>query len=398
MARVSGSGSVVQLDKSKPKNRCRSWQLRVSVGKDPATGKYRVRTRRFHGTWSDATSALRCFVREIEEEGSGPRPRTSYTLRQYVDRYMEARKSLREVEPTTLRNQEYQLGVVCDHLGAVRLGDVTTAMISDMYVDMLNGKTRSGRPVKGTYIRAIHSHLSPVFRRAVEEGLIPSNPCKGVVMPKDDRSQKKAMTREQAHDFVEALDPTDPRECAYLLAVTMGLRRGEICGLSWGDVDFDDMTVNVHHSYDMFGNLKTTKTRAGVRILPLPEKTAEGLKAQKEAQLRRFARTNAARGEGEGHVAQDDSTAVITDWFGARVSPRSLGSWWDVDRKHFGLGDFTLHELRHTYLTLLAETGVHPNVMQQLAGHTKSQITMDIYTHVHMDAKREAVEAVSKIF
>lgn len=66
--------------------------------------------------------------------------------------------------------------------------------------------------------------------------------------------------------------------------------------------------------------------------------------------------------------------------------------------RHYGPDDFSLHELRNTYLTLLAEEGVHPKVMQELAGHYSSQITMDVYTHVNMDAKREAVAAVSKLF
>lgn len=62
------------------------------------------------------------------------------------------------------------------------------------------------------------------------------------------------------------------------------------------------------------------------------------------------------------------------------------------------LGGWTLHELRHSYLTLLAQNGVHLKVMQELAGHYSSQIVIDIYTHVNVDAKREAVEAVSKVF
>ena len=68
------------------------------------------------------------------------------------------------------------------------------------------------------------------------------------------------------------------------------------------------------------------------------------------------------------------------------------------NRVKFGLEGYTLHELRHTYLTLLAMNSVHPKVMQELAGHYSSQITMDIYTHVNVGAKREAVAAVSKVF
>ena len=80
------------------------------------------------------------------------------------------------------------------------------------------------------------------------------------------------------------------------------------------------------------------------------------------------------------------------------MTPGSLSRWWTKDRANFDLEDFSFHELRHTYLTLLAMNDVHPKVMQELASHYSSQITMDIYTHVNMDARRAAVDAVSKAF
>ena len=81
-----------------------------------------------------------------------------------------------------------------------------------------------------------------------------------------------------------------------------------------------------------------------------------------------------------------------------RVNPNSLEGWWNRDRKSLGLDGWTFHELRHSYLSALALKGVHPKVMQELAGHASSQITMDIYTHVNMDAKREAADALGTLF
>ncbi len=80
----------------------------------------------------------------------------------------------------------------------------------------------------------------------------------------------------------------------------MGLRRGEICGLSWGDIDFDRKVADIRHSYDARGNLKATKTKAGTRVLPLSDKTVQILKDHKEAQFKRYARTNQWRKLEEG--------------------------------------------------------------------------------------------------
>lgn len=400
MAQVRGKGSIVQLERDKPRGKCRRWQLRVNVGKDPATGRYQTRTRRVTGTWTEANGALRSFISEIEREDD-PRPRTreTCTVEEYAERYLEMRSSMKEVERSTLKSARSELKVVCDHIGGVSMRDVTPQMVSDMYVDILQGGTRSGKPAKSSYIRKVHATFSTMFKRAAEEGLVEGNPCRGIRMPKRESANKKAMTAEQAHEFIESLDPSDPGECAYLLAVTMGLRRGEVCGLSWSDVDFEKRTVNVFHSCDIFGDLKETKTKAGMRVLPLPDKTAEALKVQKVAQRRRFERANARPDrKGKPRLVQGPETPVIVSHYFTRVSPTALGQWWDGDRGHFGLSDYTFHELRHTYLTLLAERGVHPKVMQQLAGHASFQITMEIYTHVHMGAKRDAVDAVSELF
>ena len=100
----------------------------------------------------------------------------------------------------------------------------------------------------------------------------------------------------------------------------------------------------------------------------------------------------------EGYIEQTGDSPVISDNCGTRILPSSLSRWWTEDRAKCGLEGWCLHEFRHTYLTLLAIKGVHPKVMQELAGHYSSQISMDIYTHVNMDIKREAVAAVSEVF
>ena len=159
-------------------------------------------------------------------------------------------------------------------------------------------------------------------------------------------------------------------------------------------VDCGPGAVGIRHSYDELGNLKGTKTKTGTRLLPLPDITAEGLLAAKGLQAEYFERINELRRKkgktgSEWHLEQTDETSVITTKYSERIKPSSLS---------YGLGDSSLHELRHTYLTLLAEEGVYPKVMQELAGHYSSQITMDVCTHVNMDAKREAVASASKLF
>lgn len=396
MAETKGNGSIIQLEKDKPKSRCRKWQLRVCIGKDPRTGKYKARTRRFEGTYTQAKAALREFIDEVE--GDRVQGKTTYTFEEYAERYLKRRELNKEIAATTLERQRQLFKAANMHIGKANLAAITPTMLDDMYIAMLGGDTLSGKPSGGSYVNGIHDNITLVFQQAVKEEILVTNPCDKANPPKMDTKAKRALSPTQAHKFIEALDPEPDRECAYLLAITMGLRRGEICGLSWGDIDFDRRVADIRHSYDYMGNLKATKTKAGTRVLPLSDKTIQVLKAHKEAQFKRYARTNQWRKPEEGYIEQTDDSPVISDNSGTRVLPTSLSRWWTEDRAKYGLDGWCLHEFRHTYLTLLAINGVHPKVMQELAGHYSSQISMDIYTHVNMDSKREAVAAVASVF
>lgn len=396
MATTQGTGSIIQMEKDKPKNKCRKWQLRVSLGRDPKTGKYHQKTRMVNGSYSKAKAELRAFIEEIEEDRV--QSRTSWTFGAYCDYFLEQRELKKEIAKTTLERQRGHFKAACMHIGAAKLESITPAMLNSMYIALLKGETPSGRKVDGSYVNCIHDNIKLVFDLAIKEGILTENPCLKSDPPKMDTKPKKAISPDAVHVMIAMLDETKARDMAYLIAVTMGLRRGEICGLSWKDIDFDRGIVDISHSFDAYGNLKQTKTKAGMRLLPLSDNMCESLLKFREAQKAQFDRTNSFRHPWEGYIEIDENFPVIATKYGTRVNPATLSTWWTKDRAKFGLEGFTLHELRHTYLTLLAMNGVHPKVMQELAGHYSSQITMDIYTHVNMDAKREAVAAVSKVF
>ena len=306
MAKVTGEGSIIQMEKDKPKSKCRKWQLRVPIGLNPRTGKYQQKTRVVEGTFTKAKADLREFIKEIErDEVQG---RTSYTFEEYCMRYLEIRAAKKEVAPTTQVRQEWQFRAAIRHIGKVNLAAVTPAMLDDMYIAMLKGDTLSGRPSSGSYVNQIHDNITLVFEHAIKEGILVKNPCDAANPPKMDTREKRAMKPEQIQGLIEGLDPEVPRECAYLVAITMGLRRGEVCGLSWKDIDFENGIVDVSHSFDGLGNLKETKTKAGMRLLPLPEVTREALLRQKAAQAAQFAKTNQWRKPEEGYLEQTEET------------------------------------------------------------------------------------------
>ena len=382
-ARVRGEGSIVQLEKDKTKGRCRKWQLRVSCGKDPMTGRYVTKTRRVTGTYTEATKQLRSFIVEIEGGVAGAK--LGVTFADECERFLAARRASGNFSANRMAGLEAGLKAACMHLGHADFAEVTPRMIDQMVAAMRAGDSLSGKPLSGTYTKSVVKQVSLVYKQAIKEGRLARNPCDGCSVPKRDTAPREAMRESELKAFVAELDATDEHDFAWRLAATLGLRRGEICGLSWGDVDLDERTVTVAHSFDRAGNLKSPKTGAGRRTLPLTEENAAAFAAHWSAQVER------------GIRVRDKDPVVVTE-SGTRVAPDLLSKWWARDRKALGAEKFTIHELRHSYLTALARAGVHPKVMQELAGHANSQITMDIYTHVDMTGKRAAAEALQAYF
>ncbi len=382
MRRLNSRGCIVQLEKDKPRARCRKWQLRVSTGKSPADGKYHCRTRRVACTYTEAKQLLADFADEVEAElNPSQAPRT---FQEECERLLKNRRASGNFSDARLRSLENELKTACMHLGHANFCEVTPGMLNDMYAKLRSGKgTLSGKPATGTYVRTIHRAVGLVYNQALKEERCKRNPCHHAEPPKSDSKPRQALSASQFNRLSTGLDPTREHDLAWLLAATMGLRRGEICGLSWGDVNFDEGLVDVHHSYDRNRKLKCTKTVAGMRLLPLTPELASALERHRRAQLDRGL-----------HCGASDPGVVTRK--GTRVHPDIMERWWNHDREKLGLSGICLHELRHSYLTALARAGVHPSVMQELAGHATSKITMEIYTHVNMDGKRQAAEQLRR--
>ena len=249
MAEVSGNGIIFQMEKDKTKNKCRKWQLRVSTGLDPRTGRYKKKTRVFNGTFTQAKVALREFVEEVE--GDRVQGKTTCTFEQYAERYLKRRELKKEVAKTTLERQRGHFKAACMNIGEAKLEAITPAMLNSMYIALLKGESPAGRKVGGSYVNCIHDNIKLVFDLAIKERILVENPCLKADPPKMDTKPKKAIRPDAVHVMIAMLDETKARDMVYLIAVTMGLRRGEICGLSWKDIDFDRGIVDISHSFDV---------------------------------------------------------------------------------------------------------------------------------------------------
>lgn len=399
MANEHLKGTVTQVETDKPRGKCRKWRLRVSLGYDPYTDSYPQKVKRFTGTYTEAQSALRSFIEELES-GAAVKA-NNWTLKEYTRHYFKLRETAGDAAPGSIRRDRDKMGSLNHLIGTVKLQKLTPTVLETAYIDLRSGKSKSGKNLSGTYVNEINKVLSHMLKDAVAKGVIAANPCDKVTPPKIDTKEKRALAAGKAKAVMDKLDASHHGQCGLLLCLALGLRRGEAVGLSWEDVSFEERTVTVRHSYDDQGNLNAPKTKSSKRVLPMPDIVFDGLKTREafliEALTKRAPELLELNDEG-GITGIKGSTAIVCDNFGKRIKPNGFDQWWRKHRHLFNLEGWTLHELRHTFLTLAAQQGVHPSVMQHLAGHSNARVTMEIYTHVNLDAKRDAMKALEQIF
>ena len=420
MAAKHGNGSIVALEKTrdgrkKDRSKCRKWRLVVSLGRDPRSkdARYRQKSRNFQGTYGEAQQELRKFMEEVEN--GEVVTRTAWTYNDYADHFVKAREASGKFSERTIETDRYTLGSLGRLIGNVKLQDITPQILEAAYSDLRTGSNGIARPIGGTRLFNINRTVFIMFEDARRKGILSANPLYQVDKPKKDTKPKTALSSEDYRAILLALDPEEHRECAVLLCAALGLRRSESLALSWGDVNFADNVVVIHSSLTEDCKLKEPKTESGYRTLPLADHLAEKLMRRKAAQVAQLLKNEpkfvvelniedgkakpAGAVEIEGNCYDlKPETPVVCDEFAARVRPHTFSVWWTQNRARFGLENCTLHGLRHSFLSAAAANGVHPAVMQELAGHKSAETTMEIYTHVNMVSKRDAMEVLQAAY
>ncbi len=178
---------------------------------------------------------------------------------------------------------------------------------------------------------------------------------------------------------------------AWVLAATTGLRRGEVLGLRWSDVDLDSGRLAVRQTLVSVAyetKFSTPKTKRGRRSVSLDATTVMALRSHRKRQLEERM---------EWGPAYQDSGLVVTRENGVLVHPDRFTQMFDKHVKNSGLPRIRLHDLRHTHATLALAAGVHPKVLSERLGHATVAFTLDVYSHAVPALQEEAAERVASL-
>lgn len=349
-----------------------TWAYRMDVN---APGEPRRPVHRSGLTQEQALAEIREHLQRIDR--GRPEP-TRLTVGQWLEEWLQSIRGREQVRPGTWAGYELNVRLhLTAALGVVPLRQLRTAQIEGAY-----GRF-SDEGLSPKTVHNIHLVLRSALEAAVRNELIESNPAARAHGMSATRGEMKTWSADQAGRFLRAV-AGDPLAAFWRLALMTGMRRGELLGLRWRDVDLDGAFLSVQQQLTRQGDrglvLAEPKTSRGRRRIPLDAATVAALRARRSQQeivpVQDLVFTRA-----DGHALDPDT---VTDAF--RKATRAAG-----------LPLIRLHDLRHTAATLMLRAGIHPKVVQERLGHASITMTLDLYSHAVPAMSVEAADQLAAL-
>jgi integrase len=369
--RGNGEGTIIRRADGR-------WEARVTLP-DGTRKSFYARSRQ---------EAARRLTQALRDRDQGLP--VGLNARQTVGQYLE--RWLADVARPTVRPSTYEsyAGYVRRHLipglGAIPLSRLTPQDVQAFLTAKLQDGQLTPRTVQ--YLRAI---LRRALAQALKWGLVARNAAALTDPPKVPRHEIRPLTPQEATAFLEAVRG-DRLEALFVLALTTGMRQGELLGLRWQDVDLDAGTLRVAVALQRIGGqprLVEPKTARSRRELPLPERATAALRAHRARQREERLRLGAA---------WQDWGLVFTREDGAPLDASTVTHRFQKLLARANLPRVRFHDLRHTCASLLLAHGVPARVIMDILGHSQISVTLNTYTHVLPDMQREALARLNALF
>lgn len=366
------------------------YYVRVELGRDPVTG--RPIQKQEPGGYRTKTEAKK-VAREVAAriDRAAYREPSKTTTAEYLEAWITAAAGNGRIRPGTASLYEtVRRAYIVPRIGHLTLQALRAQHLDAAYADLLARGGRGEGPLAPKTVRHAHTLLHKALSDAVKKGLITTNPAAVADSPRPRRQEMKTWTAQELGGFLHHAHD-DRLFAAWRLVAMTGMRRGEVLGLRWKDVDLERGRLSITQTLVLIDNkpqVSTPKTESGRRSIALDGETVSALKAHRAA----MAQERLALGL--GLTADDllftsvDGTPLHPDWFG-RTFVRLA--------KAAGLPVIRLHDLRHTFATLALDAGVKVWDVSDILGHANISITLDLYRHAVPNTQAEATTKVATL-
>ena len=275
-------------------------------------------------------------------------------------------------------------------IGSVLLTRLTTADIEAMYRELLVSGRMNGEGLAATTVVQVHRTVRRMLNDAVRWGLIRVNPSIGAHTPRAERRPLDIWTSEEIRSFLDATR-RDRLWPLWMFALHSGMRRGELGGLRWRDVDLDAgrVAVTVQRTTANYRVVLVEPKAGSRRTIAIAAEVAEVLRAHAIVQAKEHAEA--------GCPAVGLDCMVFTDRHGVSYHPQRLTKLFSAACRNAGLSPIRLHDLRHTMASSALQAGIHPKVVQERLGHTSVKMTLDVYSHLGTGIQDSAAEELHRL-
>jgi len=357
-----------------------TWYYVLELGK--VNGKRKQKKKRGFKTKKEAQIALVQAEHELFNSGRILEP-SLMLYKDYLKSWLDDKKI--QIKESTFYTYSWLIDrYIVPHLGDIEISKIKPIDIQKFLNELINNNLISRENVQKT-----HSLINNSLKKAMKWDLIKQNPATLVDRPKSFKNELKVWSIEEVKLFLE-VSKSSRYYIAFLLAITTGMRQGEILGLRWKDIDFLNNTLSVRQTLNHKGTKITpgAKTKSGIRNISLPIETINALKTHKI--LIESEQVNS------GILYQDNNLVVCTN-IGTPCIPRNLMRTFYNHIEYANVTRIRFHDIRHTHATILLKQGINPKVVAERLGHSNIRITLDTYSHVLPTMQSETANKINEL-
>lgn len=363
------------------------WQITIELPKDPITGKRNRRYRTVEGTKKEAERAMHEFITELEKGYYVANSNISIT--EWVQTWLEV-YIIPNVSPTTLSRYQGMIKRYIDPvIGNIPVQQLNTLAVQS-WVNGLKISPSSGKEMSAATIKHAYHVLKGAMDKAVLAGIIYRSPCTGIMLPKGQKKQAVIYDEKQIRQLLDAASGTE-MELVIDMELCLGLRRGELLGLEWDDIDWEHNQVKIIRNrvvVDGKSVVKEPKTATSVRTLDVPVPLMQKLRKHKMQRLSNKLRL------GQAYTA---TNYIIVHPDGKPIYPEYLSQMLTKLQDKANLPKCRFHDLRHLCASIMLLQGVNVKVAQERLGHKDISTTMNIYSHVLPSSAKEAADKIGQL-